>query len=91
VYRSTDLGTSWEKIPLATTISIMSGRVLADGRVLLVGNNGLLALSRDGGQTFELHSSGRGRGFAAFVEVDGRIILAGEGGITPLDPAWLGQ
>ena len=91
IYRSADQGTTWQKIELGTTTSIMSGHVLADGRVLLVGNTGLLALSGDGGQSFVLHSSGRGRGFAAFVEVDGRIILAGEGGITPLDPAWLGQ
>ena len=91
IYRSADQGSTWQKIELGTTTSIMSGHVLADGRVLLVGNTGLLAVSGDGGQSFELHSSGRGRGFAAFVEVDGHIILAGEGGITPLDPAWLGQ
>jgi photosystem II stability/assembly factor-like uncharacterized protein len=91
IYRSTDQGATWEKVELHTTTSLMSGRVLGDGRILLVGNSGLLALSKDAGKSFELHSSKRGKGFAAFVESDGSIILVGESGITPLDPAWLGQ
>lgn len=91
IYRTADQGATWQKVELPTTTSIMSGRVLADGRILLVGNSGLLAVSRDNGQTFELHSSNLGKGFAAAVEVDGKVILAGESGITTLDPAWLGQ
>ncbi|MGI9245310.1 MAG: WD40/YVTN/BNR-like repeat-containing protein [Steroidobacteraceae bacterium] len=91
VYRTADMGATWRKVELGTTTSLMSGRVLSDGRVLLVGNAGLLAVSRDGGQTFELHASNGGKGFTAAIEVDGRVILAGEGGITPLDPAWLAK
>ena len=89
VFRSTDLGASWQKIELGTTTSLNGGRVLADGRILLVGNSGLLALSRDGGQSLETHWAPTGRGFAAVAEAGGRIILAGESGVTPLDPAWL--
>ncbi|HET7204373.1 MAG TPA: YCF48-related protein [Steroidobacteraceae bacterium] len=89
VYRSADLGATWQKVPLNTTASLNGGRVLSDGRILLVGNSGLLALSKDDGQTLDLHWAPSGRGFAAAVEADGRIILAGESGVTPLDPAWL--
>lgn len=89
IFRSTDLGATWQKVELGTTSSLMSGRKLADGRILLVGNNGLLALSKDGGQTFETHFAKTGKGFAAAIEAGGRIILAGDAGITPLDPAWL--
>jgi photosystem II stability/assembly factor-like uncharacterized protein len=89
LYRSTDLGATWQKVELGTTTALNSGRRLADGRLLLVGNNGLLVLSRDGGQTFEPHFAPLGKSFAASVETQGRVILAGEGGITPLDPAWL--
>ena len=89
VFRTVDIGATWQKIDLKTTASLNAGRQLADGRVLLVGNNGLLASSKDGGQTLELHWSPAGRGFAAVVDVPGSVILAGEAGITKLDPRWL--
>jgi photosystem II stability/assembly factor-like uncharacterized protein len=89
VYRSSDLGATWQKVELDTTASLNGGRVLSDGRILLVGNSGLLAVSHDDGRTLELHWAPKGRGFAAVAEAGGRIILAGEGGVTPLDPAWL--
>jgi len=88
-YRSIDLGATWQKIDLATKTSMNAGRQLADGRILLVGNSGLLALSRDGGHTFEVHWSPAGKGFAALAEAGGSIVLAGETGITLLDPSWL--
>jgi photosystem II stability/assembly factor-like uncharacterized protein len=89
VWRSTDLGATWQKIELNTTASLNGGRVLADGRILLVGNSGLLVASKDDGQTLELHWAPGGRGFSAVAEAGDRIILAGETGVTPLDPAWL--
>ncbi|MGB5103686.1 MAG: YCF48-related protein [Steroidobacteraceae bacterium] len=89
VFRSADFGVTWQKLDLNTTASLNGGRQLADGRVLLVGNAGLLALSRDGGQTLELHWAPAGRGFAALAEISGSVVLAGEAGISVLDPAWL--
>jgi photosystem II stability/assembly factor-like uncharacterized protein len=89
IYRSTDVGATWQKVGLGTTASLNGGRQLADGRMLLVGNAGLLALSGDGGQSFAAHWARPGRGLAALAEADGKIILAGDGGIVPLDPAWL--
>jgi photosystem II stability/assembly factor-like uncharacterized protein len=91
VWRTTDLGATWQKLDLNTTASLNGGRVLSDGRILLVGNNGLLVLSKDGGQTLELHWAPGGRGYSAVAEAGGQIILAGESGITPLDPAWLAR
>jgi photosystem II stability/assembly factor-like uncharacterized protein len=90
VYRSLDLGATWQKVETGTTIAFMAGHQLADGRVMLVGNSGLIAESADGGQRFALHTAKPGKGFADFLQIpDGGIILAGEGGVTPLDPAWL--
>jgi hypothetical protein len=55
-----------------------------------VGNAGLIAESADGGQSFVLHTATPGKGFSALVEkTGGGILLAGESGVTPLDPAWL--
>jgi photosystem II stability/assembly factor-like uncharacterized protein len=89
VWRSTDLGATWQKIELNTTASLNGGRVLADGRILLVGNSGLLVQSKDDGQTLEMHWAPGGRGYSAVAEAGDQIILAGETGITVLDPAWL--
>jgi photosystem II stability/assembly factor-like uncharacterized protein len=90
VYRSLDLGTTWQKIETGTTVAFMAGLQLVDGRVMLVGNSGLIAESADGGRNFVLHSAKPGKGFAALVEIPGDgVILAGEGGVTSLDPAWL--
>ncbi len=58
----------------------MQGRQLADGRILLVGNTGLLAVSNDGGQTLRA-ALGAGRtGFSALAETDGKVILVGRDG-----------
>jgi len=89
VYRSADAGATWQKIRLDTTASLMAGRQLADGRVLLVGNSGLLAVSNDDCQTLALHWAPQGQGFGQLVEAGGRIILAGETGVGTLEPAWL--
>jgi photosystem II stability/assembly factor-like uncharacterized protein len=89
VFRSADLGSTWQQVALDTKAALNGGKVLADGRILLVGNSGLLAVSKDGGQTLEVHWAPDGGGFSNLVEVDGKIILAGERGITHLDPAWL--
>ncbi len=89
VYRTTDLGMTWTKVPLDTTVSLMSGRQLADGRLLLVGNSGLLLESRDDGQTLAMHWAPERKGFSAFAEVGGAVVLVGESGVTSLDPAWL--
>jgi photosystem II stability/assembly factor-like uncharacterized protein len=90
VFRTSDLGATWEKVPLGTTASLMGGAQLADGRILLVGNTGLLALSTDRGRTLELHWSPASKGFAQVVEADGRLLAVGEGGVSVIDPAWLG-
>ena len=91
VYRSSDVGATWTELPLDTTASLNGGTVLGDGRVLLVGNAGLLAMSRDGGQALDAHWAPGGRGFSNVVEANGAIILAGESGITTLNPDWLAR
>jgi len=89
VYRTMDFGTTWQKVEIDTTQSLMAGRQLADGRVLLVGNTGLLAVSKDDGQSLELHWAPTGKGYSGLVETGGQAILVGEGGVSTLDPAWL--
>lgn len=91
VFRSSDLGATWTELPLETTASLNGGAVLGDGRILLVGNSGLLAMSRDGGRTLDVHWAPGGRGFSNVVEANGAIVMAGESGITTLNPDWLAR
>ena len=83
-----DLGATWQKVPLGTTASLMGGAQLADGRILLVGNTGLLALStrrRPDARTALV--AGRSKGFAAGRR--GRRTAArwsGEGGVSAARP-----
>ena len=71
-----------------TKTSMNAGRQLADGRILLVGNSGLLALSRDGGQTLRSALvAGRSRFCCSGRSRGGTVVLAGEAGITLLDPS----
>ena len=80
---------NWRKIDINTTASLMAGKLLSDGRLLLVGNAGLMAVSTDDGQSLELHWIPDSRGLAQVVEVDGSLIGVGERGVGKIDPAWL--
>jgi photosystem II stability/assembly factor-like uncharacterized protein len=84
VYRSLDAGKSWQKIELGTSLALMNGRRLDDGRIVLAGNAGLLAVSTDNGASFTLHKSARGKGIAQLDTraSDGASLLTvGEGGV----------
>jgi photosystem II stability/assembly factor-like uncharacterized protein len=87
--RSDDGGATWQKIEIGTTASFNGGRTLADGRIVLVGNAGLVATSTDNGQSFEIKWSPAGRGYSAVAEAGGGLIVAGEAGVGVLDMASL--
>ena len=90
VYRTLDLGATWQKIETGTTASFMSGKQLSDGRVMLVGNSGLIAESADGGRVSCCTRRNPARALPRLVEkTGGGILFAGESGVTPLDTAWL--
>lgn len=80
---------NWRKIDIDTTASLMAGKLLSDGRLLLVGNAGLMAVSADNGQSLELHWIPDSRGLAQVIEADGSLIGVGERGVGKIDPAWL--
>lgn len=82
-------GVNWRQIPLDTTASLMGGAVLDDGRVLLVGNVGLLAVSEDNGQTLHLRWEPENGGMSRVMEVDGRLLTVGIRGIQEIQPASL--
>ncbi|HSJ49500.1 MAG TPA: sialidase, partial [Gammaproteobacteria bacterium] len=90
LYRSRDAGEHWEAIAIDSDHSLFGGRVLADGRVLLVGQNGLLLREADGQGFVELKVPNRNTHTAVLplVDRDG-LVLVGEGGVTPVAGASL--
>lgn len=51
-YRSRDNGVVWEKLDTGITGTITAGAVLDDGRLVLAGQNGAIAVSSNGGDSF---------------------------------------
>jgi len=78
VFRSTDGGVKWEQVPLATTSALNGGFADDHGGVVLVGNAGLLAVSRDYGKSFVLSKAPEGLPLsrARFLK-DGSILYVG--------------
>lgn len=62
--------------------------LLDDGRLLIVGQGGVIQASRDGGASFQVVSAG---GLASFMDLvplaDGRWLIASDQGIRTYDPA----
>jgi photosystem II stability/assembly factor-like uncharacterized protein len=88
IWRTADMGKTWQKIDIGTTSAVMAGKVLSDGRVVLAGNVGLVAVSSDNGQTLTMRRSPNGKGIAQIIEVgQGTLLGVGEGGVEMIDPA----
>lgn len=83
VFHSTDLGGQWQAAQSQTQASLMGGRAVDAGAVVLVGQNGTALLSRDGGQTFAMHRDAGGAAFAtALPAANGDLLAFGERGVT---------
>jgi photosystem II stability/assembly factor-like uncharacterized protein len=85
VFRTVDGGDHWRAVDTGTTIGFNSGRVLADGRVVLVGNSGLMAISSDDGASFQVRKLAKASGLAqAAADGTGALVLVGDAGIQRL-------
>ncbi len=78
VMRSCDFGSTWTELDSGTQSSI-SGAVQADGKVVLVANNGIILVLKDG--VFKVHRHSSGVDFSAVAAMgDGSFVLTGEHG-----------
>ncbi|MBK8969834.1 MAG: photosystem I reaction center subunit IV [Hahellaceae bacterium] len=82
-FRSEDNGVSWVEVAKEITETLMSGTVGDAGRLVLVGNSGMLLVSSNGGQTFGAHPREDRMSLtgALFLSAD-RLLLVGEGGVS---------
>lgn len=77
-YRSTDGGVSWVKVPIASNSTLNSGSIDANGNVALVGNNGLIATSKDNAASFQLAHAPEGLPLASAKYMsDGTLVYVG--------------
>lgn len=86
VFTSDDAGDNWTRVPTGTELSLMGGTVTADGRIVLVGMNGLALVSGDGAASFDRFRHPDGDALGAVFEVPGfGLAVAGESGLATLD------
>lgn len=85
VLRTEDGGDTWTPLALDTELSVCDGLVRVDGTVVLVGLGGLVCTSRDGGRTFTIRIGSDRRGISSIATLDGRLFVAGEGGVAILE------
>ncbi|MFY9399393.1 MAG: YCF48-related protein [Desulfomonilia bacterium] len=82
IYRSADSGASWRKIHNPTKGSIVGGRILENGAVVLVNLNGRVLVSTDEGMSFVETPNGHGAPLHAVVAIDdSTLIFAGWFGV----------
>jgi len=88
LFRSEDAGQTWKAIDTGIVALLNRGRYLRDGRVLVVGHEGSLLFSDDGGRSFTLQPQADRQALATAIETgDGGLILIGESGVNLIDAA----
>lgn len=82
IFRSVDAGRSWTPVqPQEKVGTLVAGLRTADGKVLLLAQDGSLIESADAGQSFHTRRPSPGLRVAAMVQLaDGALVVAGIGG-----------
>jgi photosystem II stability/assembly factor-like uncharacterized protein len=89
LFRTDDRGGSWIRVDSGTEATLTTGRELGGGKVVVAGMAGVLLLSEDGGRTFRLRElDDRKASMAILPGKPGGVVLLGEGGVRPTDPAF---
>ncbi len=81
-FRSEDGAKTWDLLDLPTSASINASTRLADGRLVLVSQNGEVLVSGDDGRSFEEFPLDNTFPFSDVIEMDpGQLVLVGLGGV----------
>lgn len=82
VFRSTDAGGTWERIPMSSLAGVTNGALLSDGTVVLVTQAGGMEISRNQGRTFAPSRPKTPMSYYGVFPGPGRqVILAGAEGM----------
>lgn len=83
VFRSGDAGKHWEAVPMPAEVSLFGGALDAEGHAVLAGAGNTVYVSHDNGHSFTQVTTGNRHDLAAVLPLaDGRLLTAGDGGIT---------
>lgn len=86
LYRTEDAGDHWTALASHTGAALMGGRILPDGTIAVVGQDGVVLTSTDQAQTFTLHNQPGNAAFATLLGDDRHWWLLGEHGVTRTAP-----
>jgi photosystem II stability/assembly factor-like uncharacterized protein len=83
IFRSTDKGSSWAKVPNFIPASLVDGVILADGKICLVNQGGMVLVSQDQGRSFR-PTGARVPTLATSIVALGpqTLLLSGAAGVT---------
>lgn len=81
-FRSIDGGRTWQLAKTSRRSALAGGAVFSDGSVYLIGNDGALIRSKDGGESFSLLPTRFPGGISVAEAGDGHLVLVGLGGVT---------
>lgn len=81
IHRKAKDSTQWHQCPCPQPIAWMAGHVLPDRRIVLVGDQGWMAISRDDGLSIDLFRVAEASIADLFAHRDGAISLAGVQGL----------
>ena len=85
IYRQSRTGADWELLEVPTTMAWMAGRVLKDGRIVLVGDQGMTAVSNDEGRSFSVQKTWDAS-LSDLIELpDGALWISGKLGLKAFD------
>ncbi|MEN9772148.1 MAG: hypothetical protein RJA58_791 [Pseudomonadota bacterium] len=85
IFRQSQRQGQWQNLPVTTTAAWMAGRVLKDGRVVLLGDQGMVAISQDDGRTFSVQKLWDGSLTDLIETSDGSIWISGVFGLKQFD------
>ncbi len=85
IYRQANPPGTWQPIEVPTTMAWMSGRQLSDGRIMLVGDQGMTAISDNDGQHFRLEKRWDASLSDLMESSDGRLWIAGKAGLKSFE------
>ncbi|KMQ75453.1 putative plant photosystem II stability/assembly factor [Marinobacter subterrani] len=83
---SDDLGKTWRVVPSTADATLNNGAVVDDGRIILVGNSGVVLTSSNGAELFRDYFRSDREGVMSVVPISGTgLLIVGEGGATITD------
>jgi len=81
LYRTDDAGATWTALPEYTAAALMGGRILADGSVVVVGNDGIILTSSDHARSFKVYRQPGSPALATLLASKQQWWLFGERGV----------